>query len=189
MYIAGIDEVGRGPLAGPVTVGVAWVQEGVDVRALFSDVADSKVLTEELREDIYERVLNTPEVSFTVAHSSVAVINEFGIERAVQKAIHTVCEALPLDTFIYLDGRLKAADGFQQETIVRGDASVPIISLAAIMAKVERDRLMKEMGKTYPEYGFAKHKGYGTKAHREAVLKYGLCEIHRSLYCRNLLNS
>jgi len=186
MYIAGIDEVGRGPLAGPVSIGVVWVSKDVDLKEKYPTLNDSKKLSEKKREEIYERVIKDSEVSYVVVSNAAEVIDEKGIEFAIKDAVTKGCKKLPEDTFIYLDGRLHAPESFRQETVVGGDAKIPTISLASIMAKVERDRYMKKLSEDYPQYGLHKHKGYGTKAHMEAIVECGLSDIHRQSFCRNL---
>jgi ribonuclease HII len=187
MYIAGIDEVGRGPLAGPVSVGVVWVKKDLDIKELFPGVTDSKKLSEKKREEIYEKALTSPDVAYVVASTSPKDIDAKGIEWALRTAIAKCCSKLPEGTFVYLDGRLKAPETFKQETVVGGDLKIPAISLASIVAKVERDRYMKKISEDYPMYGFHKHKGYGTKAHMEAIAEFGLSEVHRASFCKNVI--
>lgn len=184
-YVLGVDEAGRGPLAGPVAVGVVAVAEGFDVAKEFVDVADSKKLSEKMRENIFE-MLKAREASgdarFAVEFESAETIDNEGIATAVRRALSRGVNALATDSalvHVLLDGSLKAPPEYSQETIINGDELIPLISLASIAAKVSRDRLMLDLAKKYPEYGFEKHKGYGTKAHYEALKKYGLCDIHR----------
>lgn len=184
-YVLGVDEAGRGPLAGPVAVGVVAVAEGFDVAKEFVGVADSKKLSEKMRENIFE-MLKAREASgdarFAVEFESAETIDNEGIATAVRRALSRGVNALATDSalvHVLLDGSLKAPPEYSQETIINGDELIPLISLASIAAKVSRDRLMLDLAKKYPEYGFEKHKGYGTKAHYEALKKYGLCDIHR----------
>jgi len=198
-FLLGVDEAGRGPLAGPVSVGVIIVPEGFDVAKAFPGVADSKTLSEAKREKIYEMLMvrnMLGDTRFTVEFESAETIDREGIvpsvRRALDRGVNKLIKyrsqaALDLtqpdcgisDFHIMLDGSLRAPAEYSQETIIHGDALIPIISLASIAAKVERDRLMVELAKEYPEYGFETHKGYGTKAHYEALRKYGLSVIHR----------
>ncbi|MFI5260704.1 MAG: ribonuclease HII [Candidatus Paceibacteria bacterium] len=184
-FLIGVDEAGRGPLAGPVAVGVVAVPEGFDVAKEFPGVNDSKKLTEKKREELYAALLErvaSGEVRFTVEFESAEVIDTEGIVPAVGKALARGVHALAPDASlvrIQLDGALRAPEQYEQETIINGDALIPIISLASIAAKVERDRLLVELAKEYPAYGFEAHKGYGTKLHYEMLEKYGLCAIHR----------
>lgn len=187
MYIAGIDEVGRGPLAGPVSIGVVWVSKNVDLKEKFPLLNDSKKLSEKRREEIYESAKVDPDISYVVVSNTAEVIDAKGIEFAIKDAVAKGCASLPTGTFIYLDGRLHAPEHFKQETVIGGDAKIPAISLASIMAKVERDRYMTKIAGEYPAYGFAKHKGYGTKVHMEAIVESGFCDLHRQSFCRNLI--
>jgi ribonuclease HII len=184
-FILGVDEAGRGPLAGPVSVGVVAVPEGFVVEKEFPGVADSKKLSEKNREKIYEMLqarVALGDARFTVEFESAQVIDEEGIAVAVRRAVSRGVNALAPDVAlvrIQLDGALRAPVEYAQETIINGDELIPIISLASIAAKVERDRLMVALAKEYPEYGFEAHKGYGTKMHYEMLQKHGLSAIHR----------
>jgi ribonuclease HII len=184
-FILGVDEAGRGPLAGPVSVGVAMVPEGFDVAKEFPGVADSKKISEKKREKVFEMLVTRValgDARFVVEFESAETIDREGIAVAVRRALWRGVNALASDAAlvkVMLDGSLKAPPEYAQETIINGDALVPLISLASIAAKVSRDRLMLELAKEYPQYGFEKHKGYGTAAHYEALKKYGLSAIHR----------
>lgn len=184
-FLLGVDEAGRGPLAGPVSVGVVAVPEGFDVAREFPGVADSKKLSEKRREALYgmlEARVAQGIVRFTVEFEDAIVIDREGIAVAVRRALARGVNTLAPDAAlvrVQLDGALRAPAEYAQETIIHGDALVPIISLASIAAKVERDRLMVTLAEEYPEYGFEKHKGYGTKAHYDMLLKHGLSAIHR----------
>jgi len=184
-FILGVDEAGRGPLAGPVAVGVVAVPEDFDVVGEFPGIADSKKLSEKKREKIFEmltaRAANG-DARFTIEFESAEVIDSEGIVFAIRYALWRGVNALASDAAlvrIQLDGGLHAPPEYAQETIINGDELIPIISLASIAAKVQRDHLMRELAKEYPKYGFEKHKGYGTRAHYDALLKYGPCAIHR----------
>lgn len=208
-FLLGIDEAGRGPLAGPVSVGIVAVPEGFDVAKEFLGVKDSKKLSEKNREKIYERLVmlagrgdpSTTDslrssgygasVRFTVEFESADTIDREGIAVAVRRAVsrgvnalakwgsQTSPSILKSDFHILLDGSLKAPVEYAQETIINGDELIPLISLASIAAKVERDRLMCRLAGEYPQYGFEVHKGYGTKMHYEMLRKHGLSAIHR----------
>jgi ribonuclease HII len=198
-YIVGIDEVGRGPLAGPVAVG-AIVATRSALRK-FSKIKESKSLPCEKREEwfatIKSRVASSEsrvkKLDYKVSFVSHTVIDKIGIVGAVRRAIRRSLKKLncaPDECRVLLDGGLKAPAYFaDQQTIIRGDKSETIIAMASVAAKVLRDRRMARLAKKYPEYGFEIHKGYGTKAHCEAIRKYGLCEIHRKTFCRKLLTS
>ena len=191
-FLLGVDEAGRGPLAGPVAVGVVAVHDGFDVLKEFLGVADSKKLSEKKREKIFEmleRRAGQGEVRFTVEFESAEVIDEEGIVTAVRRALWRGVNVLAPDSalvHVQLDGSLKAPPEYSQETIINGDELIPLISLASIVAKVTRDRLMIELSKKYPQYGFEKHKGYGTRAHYDALKTRGLCDIHRRSFLRRL---
>jgi ribonuclease HII len=184
-FLVGIDEAGRGPLAGPVAVGVVVVPQKFDI-GLLKGVRDSKQMKELGREIWFEK-LQILERNFGVRHkvefSSSNYIDTFGIAPAIRSAISRALRVLEVDpdeSFIMLDGSLKAPKKFLfQETIIRGDQTEPLISLASIAAKVKRDRLMRRLALTYPEYGFEIHKGYGTKLHKEKIKQFGACDIHR----------
>ncbi len=184
-FILGVDEAGRGPLAGPVAVGVVAVPEGFDVALEFPGVADSKKLSEKHREKLFG-MLGTRaaqgDVRFTVEFESSETIDKEGIVTAVRRALWRGVNALAPDSAlvrVQLDGALRAPPEYAQETIIDGDELIPIISLASIAAKMKRDRLMTELALRYPLYGFEKHKGYGTRAHYEALKEHGPCIIHR----------
>ncbi|MSU74665.1 ribonuclease HII [Candidatus Kaiserbacteria bacterium] len=184
-FTLGVDEAGRGPLAGPVSVGVVMVPEGFDVAKEFLGVADSKKLSEKKREQIFnllEARVVRGDVRFVVEFESAAVIDKEGIAVVVRRALTCGVNRLAPDASlvkVQLDGALRAPPEYSQETIINGDELVPLISLASIVAKVSRDRLMLKLAEEYPEYGFEKHKGYGTKLHYEMLQEYGLCAIHR----------
>ncbi len=193
-FIIGVDEAGRGPLAGPVAVGLVMVPEGFDVAREFPGVKDSKKMTEKKREEVFgmlESRVAAGDARFIVEMGSASDIDEHGIAAVIRSIIARSITALP-STYrnqipisamggarILLDGGLRAPEEYEQETIIHGDALVPIISLASVAAKVTRDRLMVELAKEHPQYGFDAHKGYGTKAHMEAIRRHGLCALHR----------
>jgi len=188
--LIGIDEAGRGPLAGPVAVGLVYMPLDFAIKEAFPGVADSKLLTEEKREALFERLRIFHKrgiVSYTVSLVSAEVIDTIGIVAAVEMGILRGLRRLKpsaADTFVILDGLLHAPKRFEQKTIIKGDVTEPAISLASIAAKVTRDRRMKRISQLYPEYGFAIHKGYGTEAHRKALKRFGLSAIHRKSFCK-----
>lgn len=187
-WLVGVDEAGRGPLAGPVAVGVVAVPARFDIRRAFPGVDDSKKLSEASREDIYIEALaraKAGDIRLRARLAGALYIDTYGITRAVRRGVWSGVRhvADPEDSFVKLDGVLKAPPEYRQETIIKGDALEPVISLASVIAKVRRDRLMKRLAKEYPEYGFEAHKGYGTPAHLAAIQAYGLCVIHRRSFC------
>ena len=199
-FLLGVDEAGRGPLAGPVAVGVVMVPEGFDVLREFPGVNDSKKLSEKRREAIFamlEARVAEGDIQFRVAFESAEVIDKEGIVPAIRTALARGLESLiPRSSTsesslksnfnIQLDGALRAPDIYQQETIQGGDATVPLISLASIAAKVLRDRLMVQLATEHPQYAFEKHKGYGTALHYSRIREHGLCPLHRRSFLKNL---
>lgn len=192
-YIIGIDEVGRGPLAGPVCLCAVRVEAGMYKKMQKNKILpalgrDSKKLSKKDREK-YSQVLcdlaQEGKLHFTIVMQSNVVIDTKGISFAIKKALSGCLQnagATEKDA-VLLDGGLKAPVEFpNQKTIIKGDEKHPVIAWASILAKVHRDNYMKKMGKKYPEYGFEKHMGYGTKLHREAIKKYGQSIIHRKSF-------
>ncbi len=191
-YYVGIDEVGRGPLAGPVSVGVFCIP--VDNLSYIDTATDSKQTTLKARDDFYKTMLSLRRdgiCSFTVVHKTAKQIDMLGISRCIKDAIATGLAQLsvdPISTQIFLDGLLYApAEYIHQRTIIKGDSIEKTIGAASIVAKVTRDRYMVRMSKTYPDYGFEAHKGYGTETHRKAIKRSGICPLHRAKWVRNIL--
>ncbi len=189
-FIVGVDEAGRGPLAGPVAVGVVLVPVRYNLKKNFPGLDDSKKLSAKVREELFgllKEKAAKDEVRFCVRFSSNEMIDRIGITRAVRRAVWSGVRTLapePKNVRVFLDGLLLAPPEYSQETVIHGDSLIPAISLASIAAKVSRDRLMCRLAKKYPAYGFELHKGYGTKAHYQALKKCGVCEIHRKTFCK-----
>lgn len=189
-YILGVDEAGRGPLAGPVAVGVVAVAEGYDLLTAFPGLNDSKKLTEKKREALFvllQEKIRAGEVRASVTLGSAAEIDGKGMTFTISRALaRGVVKLLPnpSDGKVFLDGSLKAPAEYEQETVIGGDAFVPAIMLASVAAKVTRDRLMTKLALEHPQYGFEIHKGYGTKAHFAAITAHGSCPEHRQLFLR-----
>ncbi len=186
-YLIGIDEAGRGPLAGPVAVGVAAVPVDFDF-SIFAGVKDSKQLSALAREAWLAHMETEPSLRYEVALVGSKHIDEQGIVHAIRTAMHRALDRLGLDPdacTVLLDGSLYAPEAYKnQTTIIRGDATEPIISLASIAAKVRRDRYMIHLAKKYPDYGFEIHKGYGTRLHRERIIRYGISPVHRRTFLK-----
>ena len=182
--ICGVDEAGRGPLAGPVCAAAVIFPEGL----IIDEVNDSKKLSEKKREKLFDKIKEEA-LSYSIAYASVEEIEEMNILNAAMLAMKRAVEGLDKKPdMILVDGNKEPdIDGIDCTAIVKGDALSHSIAAASILAKVSRDRLMKEMEKKYPEYGFEKHKGYGTKLHREKILQYGICEIHRPSFLTKIL--
>ena len=183
--ICGVDEAGRGPLAGPVCAAAVILHKG----EIIEGVNDSKKLTEKKREALYD-VIKEKAVAYSIAFATVEEIEEMNILNATMLAMKRAVEGLevPAD-YAMIDGNKIPDLIIPAECVVKGDANSMSIAAASILAKVTRDRLCAEYETEYPQYGFAKHKGYGTKLHREMILKYGPCKIHRMSFLKNLLNN
>ncbi len=196
LYVVGIDEAGRGPLAGPVAVGAAVVPSDFDWEKHLPGVTDSKKISEKKREEIYRAALKLKAsalLDFRVGLSSAKNIDDFGIVPSIKMAIAGCLKKLelnPTKVSVKLDGGLKAPEEYiHQETIIKGDSTEKVIGLASILAKVTRDRYMvrKSSLKIFAPYDFSTHKGYGTKKHCEAIAKNGLSSEHRKSYCKNII--
>lgn len=192
-YIVGIDEVGRGPIAGPVAVG-AFVILDNDILNEFKNVRESKQLSFKKREIWFDKIQEFKQqnkINFSVNFQSEKIIDTMGISFAIKSALENSLNDLDLDpekVEVLLDGGLKAPDKFKnQKTIIKGDEKEIVIALASICAKVIRDRVMIEFSNKYDKYSFEKHMGYGTKAHYEAIGKYGITPIHRTSFLSKFL--
>ena len=184
-YICGIDEAGRGPLAGPVVAGAVILPKGK--RILY--VNDSKKLSEKKREELFD-VISREAVSVGIGIVSAQRIDEINILQATYEAMRQAIQKLSVQPDILLNDAVTIPGvEIAQVPIIKGDAKSLTIGAASIMAKVTRDRMMAEYDKEYPQYGFAKHKGYGTKQHTQALLEYGACPIHRKTFLKNILNT
>lgn len=182
--VCGVDEAGRGPLAGPVCAAAVILPEGV----IIDGVNDSKKLSEKKRESLFE-VIKSTAVSYCIAYSSVDEIEAINILNATMLAMKRAVEGLSVKAdYAMIDGNKIPALNIDAECIVKGDARSMSIACASILAKVSRDRLLYEYAKEYPQYGFDKHKGYGTAAHRDALIKYGPCPYHRMSFLGKILN-
>lgn len=176
--IAGIDEAGRGPLAGPV-VAAAVVLPSYD---LIPDLNDSKVLTPAQRENLFCRI-EANASAIGIALADVNEINEINIYQATRSAMRqAVSQISPLPDYLLIDGNIKLDLDLRQRSIVKGDKLSFSVAAAGIMAKVTRDRIMVELHEKFPEYGFDRHKGYATLEHRQAILRYGPSPVHRRLF-------
>jgi len=190
-HIVGIDEAGRGPLAGPVAVGAVAISSSFK-KNFFKSIKDSKKLSPSDRELWFALALEARKeglLDFAVSLVSEKVIDRKGISYAIRLGIRRSLMTLGVsaDSQVYLDGGIKAPKEFiHQLTVIRGDEKIPIISLASIMAKVIRDRKMVRLSKKFPEFNFHKHKGYGTSEHRQAIWKFGPSIIHRRSFLTRL---
>ncbi len=192
-FLVGIDEVGRGPFAGPVAVGAVFASPRILRK--FAGVRESKQLSAAARESWHARMRSLAkefpdEFRFAVSFVSAATIDKIGIVPAIRRALATSLRKLnidPSEAHVLLDGGLRApAEYADQQTIIKGDEKESVIALASIAAKVLRDRRMTKLAKKYPAYGFARHVGYGTAFHMTALRTHGLTPFHRRSFCRNI---
>ena len=182
--IAGIDEAGRGPLAGPVCV--ASVIMPLNDEDIIEGVNDSKKLTAKKRENLYDEIINKA-IAYHIELVDVGTIDSINILNATKLGMLTCINLLETKPDIVLIDAVPISTDIETKSIIKGDSLSYSIACASILAKVYRDRLMVELDKKYPEYGFEKHKGYGTKAHIEALKKYGKCPEHRETFIKNFV--
>lgn len=181
--ICGVDEAGRGPLAGPVCAAAVILPQNT----IIEGVNDSKKLSEKKRNALYEIIKNTS-LAYSVAFSSVEEIEDMNILNATMLAMKRAVEGLKVSAdFAMIDGNRTPDLHIPCEYIIKGDAKSMSVACASILAKVTRDRLLYEYAKEYPQYSFDKHKGYGTKVHIEALKKYGSCKYHRQSFLTKIL--
>lgn len=183
-YICGIDEAGRGPLAGPVVVASVIMPEN----SMIEGVNDSKKVSEKKRENLYELVTKEA-ISYGVGIIWQDEIDKINILEATKKGLTNSLKELEVKPELILVDALKGINtlGIPYKSIIKGDAKAYSISAASIIAKVTRDRIMRQWDEIYPQYGFEKHKGYGTAMHREAIKEYGLCPLHRRSFTKNFI--
>lgn len=182
-YIAGIDEVGRGPLAGPVVTCAVILPK--NARILY--VNDSKKLSETKREELYDEIMNTA-LAVSIGIQGPDVIDDINILQATYKAMQQSIHNLKIQPDLLLNDAVTIPDiNIKQVPIIKGDAKSISIACASIIAKVTRDRMMADFDKLYPEYDFASNKGYGSSSHIEAIKKYGPCPIHRQSFIKNFI--
>lgn len=191
--IVGIDEAGRGPLAGPVAVGAVQVYKLDKFKKLVRGIKDSKQLSESDRELWFLKAREARrrgELDFSVSLVSEKVIDKHGISYAIRLGIKRCLSRLkvPKEAQIFLDGSLKAPVEFKHQlTVIKGDEKIPVISLASVCAKVTRDMKMVRVSKKFPKFGFEVHKGYGTRAHLAAIKLHGPTPLHRLSFLKNVL--
>ena len=176
--IAGVDEAGRGPLAGPVCAAAVILPKDL----IIEGVNDSKKLTEKKRELLFDEIKEKA-IAYSIQFVYPEEIDSINIRQATHKAMEDAVNGLSVKPeHIFIDGNDNIPFDFPYTYIVKGDAKSQTVAAASILAKVSRDRLMVELDKDYPQYGFAKHKGYGTKAHMEAIQQYGVTVVHRKSF-------
>ncbi len=182
MYIAGIDEVGRGPLAGPVVCACVVMPLGAD--DIIEGVNDSKKVSPKRREKLYDIILSKA-IDYHISEVSNVVIDEINILNATKLCMKNALEGLNIRPDVVLIDAVKIDTDIEQNGIIKGDEKSYTIACASIVAKVYRDRLMCDMADKYPNYDFASHKGYGTKSHIAKLKQYGECEIHRQSFIKH----
>ncbi len=183
LTVAGIDEAGRGPLAGPVVASAVILPYGLELEGL----NDSKKISEKKREALFDAIRERA-VDYAIAEASPEEIDRYNILGATMLAMRRAVDALKVKPeLLLIDGNRARGFDIPVHTVVKGDALVPSISAASILAKVTRDRYCLEMHEKYPEYEFATHKGYPTKLHRELLQRYGVCPEHRRSFLRKVL--
>lgn len=198
--IIGIDEVGRGPLAGPIVVAAVAIPLNIKLARLLQSghqplrlyrrgkkfwLKDSKKLTPHQRLICYQHLKNHSSIQFAIARVSSKMIDQINIAKAANRAVYRAYKKLNCSGRVLLDGGLKLPPKIKHRTIIRGDQKYNAIKLASIVAKVDRDKIMVRLHKRYPHYAFNEHKGYGTKKHLEALKKYGACPEHRQTFLTN----
>lgn len=183
--LCGVDEAGRGPLAGDVYAAAVILKKD----AVIEGVNDSKKLSEKKREKLFDEIIEKSE-AYCIATASVEEIDSINILQATMLAMTRAVKGLGITPDIALIDGNKAPkiDGVKTQAVIKGDATSASIAAASILAKVARDRYMKEIAEKYPQYAFEKHKGYGTKLHNELILEHGPSEVHRKTFLRKLLN-
>jgi ribonuclease HII len=180
--VCGLDEAGRGPLAGPVYAAAVVLPRGF----IIDEVNDSKKLTPKKREELFDVIISSAK-AYAIASADEKEIDEMNILEASLLAMRRACEALAAKPdFALVDGNRDPRLGIKTQCIVKGDGKSESIAAASILAKVSRDRFMTDLDKKYPQYGFIKHKGYPTKDHYKAILKYGISPVHRLTFLKNL---
>lgn len=185
LNICGVDEAGRGPLAGPVCAAAVIFEKG----QVIEGVNDSKKLSEKKRELLYDEIISQAK-AYSIAFATVEEIEEINILNATMLAMKRAVEGLSVTPdFVLVDGNKSPEFEMKSQYIIKGDSLSLSIAAASILAKVTRDRLLVEYDSKYPNYEFKKHKGYGTKLHREKILEYGICEIHRKSFLKKILKN
>lgn len=181
--VAGVDEAGRGPLAGDVFAAAVILDRG----QLIEGLDDSKKLSFKKREELFEKIINNS-LAYGIATASVAEIDRLNILEATVLAMNRAIKLLKVNPdFALIDGNYSKGIVCDNIAVIGGDRKSASIAAASILAKVSRDRYMLEIADKYPVYNFSKHKGYGTKEHIEAIKKYGACELHREKFCRKFI--
>ncbi len=190
-WLIGIDEAGRGPFAGPVTLAVCVIPRR-GARRRFDGIRDSKKLSAPGREKWFRRLKSDSDVFFCSTSVGPRSIDRFGIMGAIRQGLARLLKTATMRHIglrqvgheeVLLDGSLFAPPAYCQKTIIKGDEKIPVIAAASIVAKVRRDRYMVRLARAFPQYGFEIHKGYGTQLHRDRICQFGLSKVHRKTFC------
>ncbi len=180
ILICGVDEAGRGPLAGPVCAAAVILPEGYEIPGL----NDSKQLTDKKRRELFP-IIKEQAIAYGISMVDEKIIDEINILNATFQAMHeAIAQLEPKPDLALIDGNRVTDFGVEAMAVVKGDARDASIAAASILAKVTRDMYMEEMDQEYPQYGFAVHKGYGTRRHYDAIREYGMCPIHRRTFLK-----
>ncbi len=179
--LAGVDEAGRGPLAGPVVTACCMLP----LDEMIKGINDSKKVSEKKREKLFDEIIS--KANYAISIVDCETIDDINILAATKKAMTECIEKMPVKPQLVLVDAVDLDVDVKLKSIIKGDATSYNIAAASILAKVTRDRIMREMDALYPDYGFAKHKGYGTKEHIDALIKYGPCPIHRMTFIKNFI--
>ncbi len=185
--IGGLDEAGRGPIAGPVTAAAVVVEKDWEIPEVLEQVKGSKQLSRRKREEIYQVLNASPQVEWATSRTSSTVIDRINIleatKLAMKRAVDNLNRRLKGSTdFLMIDGNFEIDTDLEQQSFIKGDQSIFLIAAASIVAKVSRDRSMKRYHRRFPKYRFDKHKGYPTEFHRQKVKELGACKIHRQTF-------
>ena len=181
-FVCGVDEAGRGPLCGPVVAAACVLPIGLYIEGL----NDSKKLSAKKRKEVFEKIKENA-IAYCIAEATVEEINELNILEADMLDMRRAVEGLKIKAdFAIIDGNVSRGFSIPTMTVIKGDATSPSIAAASILAKVTRDEMCEQMDKDYPQYGIAKHKGYGTKQHMQALREFGASPIHRKKFIRFL---
>lgn len=182
--LAGVDEAGRGPLAGPVYAAAVILPQD----CIIEGINDSKKLSEKKRDELFD-IICEKAIAYNIVSVDESVIDEINILQATFLAMQNAVNNLEVEPqYVLIDGNKSPGIELAHETVVKGDSHSMAIAAASILAKVSRDRFITEMDTKYPGYGFGQHKGYGTKAHYEAIERLGICEIHRKSFLKKILH-
>ncbi len=187
--IAGIDEVGRGPLAGPLMIGLAVGKWDIETERLLDGIRDSKKISPLKRNQWVEKIRSSGLISVETTIILPSVVDKRGLSWCLMEGVRRVLSRVDFDIDkVYLDGGLIAPENYCQETIIKGDDIIPLISVASIFAKVRRDNLMAKKDALYPGYNFSQNKGYGTSYHFDSIDRLGICSYHRKTFLKKSQN-